>query len=177
MSIAELAKSCIVCGVSLTESNTIPYHIRDHYYICRDCFHIRSRKHCHEYWLRIRSDPSEIERRRARGIEQRNRTRLTVFSHYCGGLPRCQSCGVVDLRVLTVDHIEGGGTRHRRKIHRSNFYKWLLDAGFPDGYQILCMNCQWIKRAEKREFHTEYRPREITEGRQLTLSRSRHDCR
>ncbi len=25
------------------------------------------------------------------------------------------------------------------------FYKWLRDAGYPDGFQVLCMNCNHAK--------------------------------
>jgi len=30
----------------------------------------------------------------------------------------------------------------------SRFYYWLRRQGYPEGYQTLCMNCQWIKRSE-----------------------------
>jgi hypothetical protein len=57
------------------------------------------------------------------------------------------------MRALSIDHINGGGTAHVRAlgIHPSDFYQWLKDHGYPEGFQVLCMNCNWIKKAENGE--------------------------
>jgi hypothetical protein len=78
-----------------------------------------------------------------RDIERRSRLKLKrqVFDHY-GGV--CQCCGEDVLEFLCIDHIEGGGTAMRREgVHRGgrHFYEWLKRNGFPDGYQVLCHNC------------------------------------
>jgi hypothetical protein len=31
------------------------------------------------------------------------------------------------------------------------FYTWLKKNGFPEGLQVLCMNCNWVKRVENNE--------------------------
>ena len=54
------------------------------------------------------------------------------------------------MRALSIDHLDGGGTAHRKIVGR-NIYYWLIKNAFPKGYQVLCMNCQWIKRVEKNE--------------------------
>lgn len=71
----------------------------------------------------------------------------SVLSHYGNGKQSCVKCGFDDLRALSIDHIDGGGAEHRKSLRRGglSFYKWLIDSGFPDGYQTLCMNCQFIK--------------------------------
>jgi hypothetical protein len=46
-------------------------------------------------------------------------------------------------RFLTIDHINGGGSQHRKKIGHGHFYLWLYNHGYPDGYQVLCMNCNF----------------------------------
>lgn len=46
--------------------------------------------------------------------------------------------------VLDVDHVNNDGAEHRKEV-RSNFYAWLKQQGFPEGYQILCRNCNWAK--------------------------------
>ena len=41
----------------------------------------------------------------------------------------------------------GGGNRHRISLGKSgyNFYYWLRKIGYPSGYSIMCMNCNWGK--------------------------------
>jgi hypothetical protein len=45
---------------------------------------------------------------------------------------------------LTVDHMNDDGAEHGRRLgssHRRNIYRWLVINGFPEGFQILCWNC------------------------------------
>ena len=66
------------------------------------------------------------------------------------GGPRCCSCGITDVRVLTIDHRDGGGTQHRRDVVSSHgLYKAVIKE--PGKYQVLCHNCTWIKRHENDE--------------------------
>lgn len=71
-----------------------------------------------------------------------------VFEHYGD---KCVQCGFSDLRALSIDHMDGSGAEHRRQLKGINFYKWLVRQSFPPGFQVLCMNCQFIKRHEKNE--------------------------
>lgn len=67
---------------------------------------------------------------------------------------RCNKCGYdSDIRALQVDHINGGG-RDDRKEHGGSMYLRILErleSGIVGEYQILCANCNWIKRMENRE--------------------------
>ena len=45
-----------------------------------------------------------------------NRIRLKVLAHYSNGTPKCSSCGIEDIRVLSIDHINGKGNEHRLKL-------------------------------------------------------------
>ncbi len=82
-----------------------------------------------------------------------NKIKKEVFSHYSGGEPCCKRCGITDLRILTMDHINGNGYQHRKEIKKrgSSFYCWTKKNGYPNDLQILCHNCQWIKRIENFE--------------------------
>jgi hypothetical protein len=83
--------------------------------------------------------------------QRHQKIRETVFSHY-GTI--CVRCGFSDQRALSIDHIDGGGTQHRKSIGKGNlFYRWLAKHGFPEGFQTLCMNCQFIKRYENDELN------------------------
>jgi len=68
--------------------------------------------------------------------------RQKVFAGYGG--PICACCGCEWDNFLTLDHIHGGGTRDHRRTN--TFYRRLIAANFPDGYQVLCQNCNWGKR-------------------------------
>ena len=76
--------------------------------------------------------------------------KMEVLSHYSEGRFTCVRCGFNDLRALSIDHINGGGNKHRKEEgYGSNFYGWLIKNKFPDGFRTLCMNCQWITRQER----------------------------
>lgn len=62
---------------------------------------------------------------------------------------KCKHCGFTDKRALQVDHINGGGMTERRLIGSHGMYRKVLKCS--DGYQLLCANCNWIKRYENNE--------------------------
>lgn len=72
---------------------------------------------------------------------RRNRAlRVRVLNHYSGGLAQCSCCGVGILEFLSLDHINGGGRRHRRTI-KIRWWEWLIKNGLPLGFRVLCHNC------------------------------------
>jgi hypothetical protein len=64
---------------------------------------------------------------------------------------KCARCGVKDYRVLQIDHIDGGGRAEQAKITNRGIYRKIRD-GHTDGYQVLCANCNWIKKYENNEW-------------------------
>lgn len=78
-----------------------------------------------------------------------------VLTHYGNGKLACVRCGFLDIRALSIDHIDGGGSEHTKRIKKVgfNFYRYLQKHSYPTGYQTLCMNCQWIKRIENGELY------------------------
>ncbi len=69
---------------------------------------------------------------------------------------KCVRCGFNDWRALQVDHVNGGGDLERRtlKLTTIRFIDHLLAS--HGKYQLLCANCNWIKRYENHEIQ---RPR------------------
>ena len=85
--------------------------------------------------------PELLERARKKTLE----LKTTVYNHYSNSNPHCMcpGCCVDNVRVLCLDHINGGGTKHRKEVSRSNasYWRWFIKNNFPDGYRILCHNC------------------------------------
>jgi hypothetical protein len=79
------------------------------------------------------------------------RIKTEVLTHYGNGKCACVKCGFSDIRALSIDHINGNGSQERNKKVRVFCYNWLRSNNYPDGYQTLCMNCQFIKRIEQGE--------------------------
>jgi hypothetical protein len=83
----------------------------------------------------------------SRYSEYGKRLRDEVLSHYGKGDPKCACCGPVRQEALCVDHEFGGGNIERAKMGRlgfgRDFYRWLIRNGFPDGYRLLCHNCNF----------------------------------
>ena len=64
----------------------------------------------------------------------------------------CVRCGFSDKRALNVDHINGGGHQHRLAVGSSSYWRVILtDPEAHTKYQILCSNCNQIKRIENHE--------------------------
>lgn len=77
-----------------------------------------------------------------------------VMTHYGGGKLGCVKCGIDDIDVLCIDHINGGGAKHRKQLTFMggiNFYYWLKRNGYPEGYQTLCANCNLKKKIRENE--------------------------
>lgn len=62
----------------------------------------------------------------------------------------CVNCGWSDPRALQIDHIDGGGKIERKTMNNVSLHKKIA-SGDTDGYQLLCANCNWIKKYEMHE--------------------------
>lgn len=60
--------------------------------------------------------------------------------------PSCACCGEETLAFLTFEHVDGGGTQHRRRTGGGGFISWLRTNGYPPGFEVLCMNCNHGRR-------------------------------
>ena len=73
--------------------------------------------------------------------------RIRIIYYYSKGKMCCKCCGEKHLQFLAIDHKKGGGYQHRKKhnLWSKKIYKWIIDKGFPKGFQILCHNCNLAK--------------------------------
>jgi hypothetical protein len=80
---------------------------------------------------------------------QQRKLRLKILEKYGG---RCVRCGFSDSRALHLDHVQSGGQKELRGGRgggMSYYYKVLKD--ITGKYQLLCANCNAIKRFENEE--------------------------
>jgi hypothetical protein len=68
------------------------------------------------------------------------RMKMEVFSHYSNGTIECSCCGENTLEFLTIDHINGCNKEQRKKEGKP-IYRYLKKHNYPEGYRILCCNC------------------------------------
>jgi len=76
-----------------------------------------------------------------------------VFNHY-GKL--CACCGETEEIFLQIDHVNGGGNKHRKDLYGSiqsgagyMMYRYLIENDFPPEFQVLCANCNFGKWRNK----------------------------
>ena len=76
-------------------------------------------------------------------VEFNRRVKTEMISAYGG---KCACCGETAYEFLTIDHINGGGSKARRQGGPvgNYLYLWLKRHGWPkDNYRLLCMNCNF----------------------------------
>jgi hypothetical protein len=71
---------------------------------------------------------------------------MACLRHYSGGpVPECLCCGEKRAEFLQIDHIFGGGRKHRAGFSR--WFESLAKRGFPEEpmLTVLCANCNHAK--------------------------------
>ena len=125
----------------------------------------RNREKIREWQRQYRRDNPEERRESAARSRANNAERISTYGRGYAARKRaemrgaifallgseCVRCGFSDKRALCVDHINGGGHKERQaSTSTTAYYRRVLEVGAAD-YQILCANCNQIKRIEERE--------------------------
>lgn len=138
----------------------------------------------------LSNEGKEIRRAKIREWNHKNRIRLRekaknirimqrreCLEHYGG---KCACCGEMRYEFLSIDHVNGGGNKHRKELALSagttvsgiHMVLWLKKNGYPEGFRVLCHNCnqaigyygacphereresqpEWIKEFVKRDY-------------------------
>lgn len=63
--------------------------------------------------------------------------KITTLNAYGG---KCVCCNITEPKFLAIDHINGGGKKHRKSL-TINIYAWLKNNNYPEGFRVLCHNC------------------------------------
>lgn len=104
----------------------------------------------------------QLERERQRGRDNVKRLKMSILNHYSNDTMRCMNpnCevpgGATNIYALCIDHINGGGYQHTKKLKEEGIrlYAWLKRNNYPIGYQVLCQNCNIIKKVTNKEDYT-----------------------
>lgn len=114
------------------------YH-RAWYQKNRDRLRVYKRENMRRY--RTKNPAKHAEQ--SRSAKRRLRSKLLITYG-----PKCVGCGFTDTRALTLDHVKNNGNQERKSLGERGVYQRALNASHASEYQILCMNCQFIKRFE-----------------------------
>lgn len=111
-----------------------------------------TRKEKTEYQKRwYREHPEYQKRCIAISQESKHKYRALVLE-LLGG--KCVHCGFSDFRALQVDHVNGDGylelKANRKRPHNPHRRLKMIKAE-PSRYQLLCANCNQIKKVENKE--------------------------
>lgn len=64
---------------------------------------------------------------------------------------KCSQCGFTDMRCLQIDHINGYGHKTGHSYHTDIRYYLKHPEEAKQKLQVLCANCNWIKKHENNE--------------------------
>lgn len=160
-------RTCIRCKAEMEpqESRTCatcqsgkanPHYMRDYWRKRRSNPEYAERENARQR-ARIAAKPEGERKRYGREVMQRwrdvpeNAAKLVarnravgeeVLAHY-GGV--CACCGEHRYEFLSIDHPNNDGAAHRRSINMASLRHWLKRQGFPPGYRVLCMNCNFAR--------------------------------
>lgn len=120
---------------------------------CINCYSRVLKERNHEY--KINQKKNSIKYRERVGQKYINKIRVSNAKFWrlealkkLGN--KCVSCGYSDIRALHIDHVNNDGYKERN-IRKSLNRKIALELVDINRYQLLCANCNWIKRLENNE--------------------------
>lgn len=100
------------------------------------CPHGDLKQECWAVKVGISGQEAKRAEKRARWIAYK----MDVFMAYGG--PKCSCCGEDRNEFLTIEHMDRAGADHRKSDPGAkNICIWLKQHGYPDGYEVMCLNC------------------------------------
>lgn len=79
-----------------------------------------------------------------RSLDYTKKIKRQCIDHYGG---QCACCREENIHFLSIDHVNNDGNKQRQELANRkdwggrNMYTWLKKNNYPEGYQVLCFNC------------------------------------
>ena len=110
------------------------------------------------------SRPEVRAKKNASEKKRRSDLKLKTFSVYSkrhsnSEIPCCRCCGENSfIEFLTIDHIEGRThlPKEQKDLKGNQLVSWLTRNNYPEGFQLLCWNCN-VAKGDKECPHLEMR--------------------
>lgn len=125
-------KLCEVCRRKAADSMLSTAHDRAARECCKRCGKQSITAHCPECKKKFKNERQALVRE--------------VYEYYGGCY--CACCGEDEFLFLTIDHIDNNGSEHRKRLPYGKFTtgvnmaRWLKKNSYPNGFQVLCINCK-----------------------------------
>jgi hypothetical protein len=158
-----LSKTCSKCHVikSINEFNICRENKDSHHNLCKLCYRLYRNKARANHSNNISTEELNLIKssQRTYGRNAVKRLKLEVLSHYslstipiCADPYKMHNEPITDIDILTLDHINGGGSRNKEiRLINKSLYRNVRKEHYPEGYQVLCCNCQSKKRIINHE--------------------------
>lgn len=101
-----------------------------------------------QYYKKNREINQLYMRKYSKNLRVKIRSIILWYFNY-----HCSKCGYnADSRALQLDHINGGGSQEQREIGPISAHYYRNPQELFEKFQLLCANCNYIKRHENDEF-------------------------
>jgi hypothetical protein len=129
MSFMEESHHCGRCGIILDDGNWYPSARRQNWNICKSC----NTKYARE-WVSKNKEKRRKQQRVAyarnsthyREIARRSRLTQKLGAMEILGGARCVNCGCDDLRILEINHKNGGGSKEYKQVKAGHRFHYLI---------------------------------------------------
>jgi len=137
-----MKKLCSKCG----KNPRIVYSSGKVFEWCKECNREKNKKYYQKNREKAIAYSYKWQRDNPEKSKQHKKTanlklRKEALRQYGGNNPKCKCCGENKYEFLAIDHIDGGGKKHRKEVGCSNIYSWLKKNNYPKGFRVLCHNC------------------------------------
>lgn len=136
-------------GLSQRKTPSDKFNRRDHYLANREAIIAKSSAN--------QKNNRDVRRDYLREYHRKFRQKVIDF---LGG--KCNRCGFSDARALQIDHVNGGGNKELRSGINSFTYLKNVLSNKTGKYQLLCANCNWIKKHDQEETTKKFKTKTIT---------------
>ena len=109
---------------------------------CSQKYKISARERTKKWIKRKKKKNPNFQKKENKRLKEfHNKQRHICIDHYSGGSMSCSCCGENIEMFLEIDHLRGGGTKHRKELKNGRIEFWLIKHNFPKGFGVLCCNC------------------------------------